>query len=79
MLEMILDDTSVMLDSVILDPTLNAIAMTRPASPWFGAPNQPSTGTDLSAIIDDISWLLQQIDRPKKELIVMDTARELRL
>ncbi|NOD87899.1 MULTISPECIES: hypothetical protein [unclassified Ruegeria] len=79
LLEMIIDDTSQMLDAVILDPTLPAQANLRPGSPWFNEANRASAGTDLASIISDLSYLITAIDRPKKPLLIMDTGRELRL
>ncbi|GAB5436651.1 hypothetical protein [Falsiruegeria mediterranea] len=79
MLEMITADTGQMLDGAILDPTFNGIATIRPSSPWLNAANRASVGTDLTSIIADLSWLIGQIDRPKQPLIIMDSARALRL
>lgn len=72
-------DTAQMLDDAHFDPTFGAVAGIRPASPWFGAANQPSGGTDLASIITDLSWLINSIDRAQKPLILMDPARLLRL
>ncbi|WP_159089190.1 phage major capsid protein [Tateyamaria sp. Alg231-49] len=78
-LEMITDDTAMMLDGYILGEGNGSVTNVRPPSPWLNAPSTPSVGTDLASIITDISYLLGVIDRPAKPLLLIDTAREARL
>ncbi len=79
--ETITDDLIDFLDGYILEPTLGAIGITAPASPFNGATNQASSGTDFASIVADLSWLLNNVlaVRPRKPVLIMDPARVLRL
>lgn len=78
---MVLQDTADMLDTVILDPANAGVAGIRPASPWNGAPTQPSIGSAASDVIRDITWLIGQISasRPRKPVLIIDHMRFQRL
>lgn len=54
-------DTGMMLDSVLVNPASTAIAGIRPASPWAGASNQASAGSDLASILTDLRFLFDTL------------------
>ncbi|WP_170438797.1 phage major capsid protein [Ruegeria arenilitoris] len=74
-------DTAEMLDGYVLDPANGPVAGISPGSPWFGAANQPSAGTDLDSVIADIAYLTGIITakRPRNPVLIMDNMRVQRL
>lgn len=78
----IVDDTGVMLDSVLMDPSATAVAGIRPASPWVGSDTQASSGVDLPSILTDLRFLIDTLSAAnagRAPVIVMNPARVLGL
>ncbi|WP_425043976.1 phage major capsid protein [Primorskyibacter sp. S87] len=78
---LVIDDTAIMLDSVLTDRTAALLPTIRPASPWNGAETRTSLGTDLDNVIADLTWLIAAItvNAPRDPVLIMDPARVLRL
>ncbi|RBW56807.1 phage major capsid protein [Phaeobacter gallaeciensis] len=57
---LIRQDMSEALDGYLLDPALGGVVGVQPPSVTNGAPSQASAGNDLTSIVADFRWLLQQ-------------------
>lgn len=78
----IVQDTNDMLDGIILDPTVAAVAGIRPASPWNGAVNQASAGDTLANILTDLQYLINTLSNAnagRAPVLIMHPSRALAL
>lgn len=74
----IVADTGDMLDSVLMDPAMAAVAGIRPASPFNGATTQATAGVDQASILTDLRFLLDILSTAnagRVPRIVMNPAR----